>query len=129
MKRFFTTVAALIVLAAGLSTAQAVTYYYDRDDNNPGALPADAMPGDGKGDGFWDTTALNWNTNADGYPSLRSVASRQRTADVRLRLACPEQSRRIDFSRDLPLRFFEQPAIRVFSNLLLRSIAIDDSPA
>jgi hypothetical protein len=29
----------------------------------------------------------------------------------------------------LPLRFFEQPAIRVFSTLLLRSIAIDDSPA
>jgi len=29
---------------------------------------------------------------------LRSIAARQRSADVPLRLACPEQSRRIDFS-------------------------------
>jgi fibronectin-binding autotransporter adhesin len=66
MKRSITAVAALLILTMGISTAQAVTYYWDRDDNNVGALPADAVPGDGKGDGFWDTTALNWSTDPNG---------------------------------------------------------------
>ncbi len=35
--------------------------------------------------------------------------------------ACPERSRRIDFSRASPLDLFEQPVEDFFFNLLLRS--------
>jgi len=46
------------------------------------------------------------------YASLRSIASLQRTGQVRLRLASPERSRWIDFSRASSL--FEQPARECF---------------
>jgi len=46
------------------------------------------------------------------YASLRSIASLQRTGQVRLRLASPERSRWIDFSRASSP--FEQPARECF---------------
>jgi hypothetical protein len=48
------------------------------------------------------------------YASLRSIASLQRTGQARLRLASPERSRWIDFSRASPLSLFEQPARECF---------------